>query len=57
MEKMKLKVLALNSRLHALEICFLKLHPDMEKDLTDLFMKEMMEGIKKLNENIQDLST
>ena len=43
--------------LHALEICFLKLHPEMQKDLTNLFMKEMVEGIKELNENIQDLST
>jgi hypothetical protein len=48
---LKLKVLALNSRLHAMEICFLKLHPEMQKELETIFMKEMTEGIKVLKKN------
>lgn len=50
MNDLELKVLVLNSRLHALETLFLLVYPDKKQDLEDLYvsyLKEAQEYISK----------
>jgi hypothetical protein len=42
----ELKLLALNSRIHALEQVFLEIHPDKKEALESVFMREMTEAIR-----------
>jgi len=44
--KLNIKILALNSRLHAIEDLFLAKHPELKQDLSDVFLRYMEEGIR-----------
>jgi len=44
--KLNIKILALNSRLHAIEDILLVKYPELKQDLTDRFMRYMEEGIR-----------
>ena len=48
----KLKILTLNSRLHALEDVLVAKYPEVKQDLSDAFMRYMEEGIRAAGKEV-----